>query len=78
MPYPIYTGDEARKKVNYLLTELKPGKSQYQLELPKDRCCGFFRDGKRWIAFENRGNKCWAEEFRTEKRCLKYLGINKP
>jgi hypothetical protein len=74
MQYPIYTGDEAREKVDHLLKSVgQPWRSQYQLRLPEDRCCGYFHDGERWIAFDNRDGNCWVEEFRSEKRCLKYL-----
>lgn len=75
MEYPIYTGDEARQKVNYLLENVGQGKSRYQLGDEDDRCCGYFRDGKRWVVFDNCTNECWVEEFRTEKRCRKYLYI---
>ncbi len=78
MEYPVYTGDEARDKVNHLLTEVSPGKSQYQLGDPADRCCGYFLDSDRWVAFDNRTGNCWVEVFRKEKLCLKYLKINVP
>lgn len=75
MEYPIYTGDDARRKVDHLLTEVERGKSQYQLRNADDRCCGYFQDGNRWIVFNNRTNECWTEEFRSEKRCRKYLNV---
>ncbi len=78
MNYPIYTGDEASRKVDYLLKAIGPGKSQYQLRDPADRCCGYFQDGNLWIVFDNRTNECWTEEHRSEKQCLKYLRIKKP
>lgn len=77
MDYPIYTGDDARQKVDPLLTKVGSGKSQYQLRDPADKCCGYFQDGNRWIAFDNRTNECWTEEHRSEKHCRKYLRIKK-
>jgi hypothetical protein len=77
MEYPIYKGGDAQQKVNHLLEGLTPVKARYQLGEHADRCCGYFRDGNRWIAFDNRTGDCWVEKFRTKKQCRKYLGIKK-
>lgn len=71
------TGDYARKMLKYLLVELEDIKgnrlSVFELENPSHQCTGLYQDGEEWIAFDNRTNECWQEEFPTEEEALSYL-----
>lgn len=71
------TGVDARKMLKYLLAELEDIKGNrllvFELENPSHQCFGIYQDGEEWIAFDNRTNECWQEEFPTEKEALSYL-----
>jgi len=73
LPYPVYTGEAAREKSAWLLHSVGRGLSQYQLELPEDRCCGYFQEGDHWVAFDNSGHNCWVEEFGSDRRCREFI-----
>lgn len=36
-------------------------------------CCGYYRQGDKWIAFDNSTGDCWVEEIDTESECKTYL-----
>ena len=34
---------------------------------------GIYKDGDKWIAFDNKSRDCWVEEFTTFKKAFDYL-----
>ena len=38
-----------------------------------DGLSGYFQDESQWIAYDNRTNDCWVEQFKTRKECLRWL-----
>lgn len=79
----IFRGDIARKILNYLLEEIdyRDGfSSRYMIGIscpeqnkyPNTK--GYYRDKSGvWVAFDNRGNECFVEEFRSEAIALSWI-----
>lgn len=58
----IYTGEVAK---DVLLKNL-----DNPLQIP---FCGYFFDGRVWVAFDNKSNECWVEDFEDEETAICWL-----
>ena len=60
----ILTGEEAQKVLGEILESERRSRS---LTFPAHTGAqGYFRDGAKYVAFDNSTNDCWVEEFRTK------------
>lgn len=79
----IFRGDTARKILRYLLEEIdyRDGySSRYMIgagcpeqnKYPDTK--GYYKDiSGVWVAFDNRGNECFVEEFKSEEIALSWI-----
>lgn len=60
----LLTGEEAQKILGEILESERRSRS---LTFPAHTGAqGYFRDGAKYVAFDNSTNDCWVEEFRTK------------
>ena len=60
----LLTGEEAQKVLGEILESERRSRS---LTFPAHTGAqGYFRDGAKYVAFDNSTNDCWVEEFRTK------------
>ena len=65
----LLTGEEAQKVLGEILESERRSRS---LTFPAHTGAqGYFRDGAKYVAFDNSTNDCWVEEFgvQDEDRC---------
>ena len=66
-------GDEAYAVLNDILANMEDKTFSYPLhqEAPTNR--GFFREGDKYVAYDNSTGDCWVEEFKTKKEAKDWL-----
>ena len=66
----LLTGEEAQKVLGEILESERRSRS---LTFPAHTGAqGYFRDGAKYVAFDNSTNDCWVEEFRTKTGAEKW------
>lgn len=66
----LLTGEDAQKVLGEILESERRSRS---LTFPAHTGAqGYFRDGAKYVAFDNRTNDCWVEEFRTKTGAEKW------
>lgn len=65
----IYEGEEAYKVCNMILAN---GDFSTPIEGYEVFSAGFWREGDKWIAYDNTTGDCWVEEFKTRKEAKEY------
>ena len=66
----LLTGEEAQKVLGEILESERRSRS---LTYPAHTGAqGYFRDGAKYVAFDNSTNDCWVEEFRTKTGAEKW------
>ncbi len=65
----IYTGEEARIVCDLILRN-----EDYSTPIEGYEVCsvGFWREGDKWIAYDNTTGDCWVEEFKTRVEAKEY------
>ena len=65
----IYEGEEAYKVCNMILAN---GGYSTPIEGYDVFSAGFWREGDKWIAYDNTSGDCWVEEFKTRREAREY------
>ena len=65
----IYEGEEAYKVCNMILAN---GGYSTPIEGYDVFSAGFWREGDKWMAYDNTTGDCWVEEFKTRKEAKEY------
>lgn len=66
----IYEGEEAYKVCNTILAN---GDFSTPIEGYEVFSAGFWREGYKWIAYDNTTGDCWVEEFKTMEKAKGWI-----
>ena len=69
----LYTGEQAHEVVGVILESVttdKNGNSSYPAHEGDQ---GYYKEGGKWVAFDNSTCDCWVEEFKTRKAAIAWL-----
>lgn len=66
----IYEGEEAYKVCNMILAN---GGYSTPIEGYDVFSAGFWREGDKWMAYDNTTGDCWVEEFKTRKEAKDWV-----
>ena len=70
----LYTGEQAHQIVGEILESIttdKNGNSSYPAHEGDQ---GYYKEGDKWVAFDNSTCDCWVEEFNTRKEAIDWIG----
>jgi hypothetical protein len=73
-PYPEiqYHGEEAKQILSKILASAKDN-DKGTVYAAYSGSTGMYKDGEKYVAFDNSTNDCWVEEFREEEGAAKWL-----
>lgn len=67
VPMRLYVGREAQEVLGAILDSGRDGENGKETNYPlHPEAVGYFKDGEKFVAFDNTTQDCWVEEFKNE------------
>lgn len=66
-------GSTAKQFLYNLRKPALPAQLKARLEMEENKKCGYYKDPKKWIVFDNRTGTLAVQDFESERQCIIWL-----